>query len=255
MIAWMIKFCFMIKNIFNSPQLYLAVFMIIISSPFTFSEENGGANSQSDSQIPVEVTASPEELMEVAGIIISQQSGMSRFDLKEGELAALIKGLKAGIRGQSPSPEQMKILPQLQTYFSKRIAEKQASDRVNDTEFLEKIALTEGIQKDPKGFFYKISNLGTGDFPKMDQSVTVHYEGSLSDGTVFDSSYQRGTPAKFPMSGVIKGFSGGLSKIKPGGKITIYIPSELGYGENPPGGVIKPGSVLIFECELISIGS
>ena len=243
----------MIKNILNSQQLLLAVIILMISSPFAFCEENEPTNSQNSSQIPVEVTASPEELMEVAGFIISQQSGMNRFNLKEKELTAFIKGLKAGIRGQSPSPQQMEIIPQLQTYFSKRIAEQQANNRVNDTEFLEEIARTEGIEKDPSGFFYKVSKLGSGNFPKIDQSVTVHYQGTLSDGTVFDSSYERGSPATFPMSGVIKGFSGGLSKVKPGGEITIYIPSELGYGENPPGGIIKPGSALIFKCELISI--
>lgn len=244
----------MIKNKFNFSPLKGAIIFIFVSSQVIFSKENNKVDPQTTSQPAIEVTASPEELMEVAGFVISQQSGISKLDLTDGEIEALIKGLKAGIRGQSPSPEKMEIIPQLQSYFSKRIAQKQASNLVNDTEFLKKIARTEGIQKDSEGFFYKIYKLGTGDFPKMDQSVTVHYKGSLSDGTVFDSSYQRGSPAKFPMSGVIKGFSGGLSKIKPGGKITIYIPSELGYGANPPGGVIKPGSALIFECELISIG-
>ena len=244
----------MIKNKFNFSPLKEVIIYIFVSSQVIFSKENNKVDPQTTSQPAIEVTASPEELMEVAGFVISQQSGMSRIDLTDEEIEAFIKGLKAGIRGQSPPPEKMEILPQLQSYFSKRIAEKQAVDRVNDSEFLKKIARTEGVQKDPTGFFYKISKPGSGEFPKPDQSVTVHYQGTLSDGTVFDSSYQRGSPAKFPMSGVIKGFSGGLSKIKPGGKITIYIPSELGYGENPPGGVIKPGSALIFECELISIG-
>ena len=71
---------------------------------------------------------------------------------------------------------------------------------------------------------------------------------------VFDSSVDRGQPASFPMGGVIKGFSGGLTKTQVGGKVKIYIPSELGYGDNPrPGGKIKPGDTLIFECELLEI--
>ena len=89
---------------------------------------------------------------------------------------------------------------------------------------------------------------------KVELKVRLHYHGTLIDGTVFDSSVDRGQPASFPMNGVIKGFSGGLTKTEVGGKIRIYIPSELGYGDNPrPGGKIKPGDTLIFECELLGI--
>ena len=88
----------------------------------------------------------------------------------------------------------------------------------------------------------------------MDDSVLLHYHGTLIDGVVFDSSVDRGKPASFSMKGVIKGFSGGLTKTEVGGKIRIYIPSELGYGDNPrPGGKIKPGDTLIFDCELLAI--
>ena len=88
----------------------------------------------------------------------------------------------------------------------------------------------------------------------MSDTVRLHYHGTLIDGTVFDSSVDRGQPTSFPMNGVIKGFSGGLTKCQVGGKVRIYIPSELGYGDNPrPGGKIKPGDTLIFECELLEI--
>ena len=95
---------------------------------------------------------------------------------------------------------------------------------------------------------------GKGTQPAEADLVTVHYHGTFPDGTVFDSSVERQRPASFPMRGVIKGFSGGLTKVKVGGKVRIYIPSELGYGDNPrPGGKIKPGDALIFECELLEI--
>ena len=112
----------------------------------------------------------------------------------------------------------------------------------------------EGVLKDPSGFLYEILKEGTGPNPTMNDTVRLHYHGTLIDGTVFDSSVQRKQPASFPMRGVIKGFSGGLTKVKVGGKVRIYIPSELGYGDNPrPGGKIKPGDTLIFECELHEI--
>ncbi|MDH5242194.1 MAG: FKBP-type peptidyl-prolyl cis-trans isomerase, partial [Gammaproteobacteria bacterium] len=80
------------------------------------------------------------------------------------------------------------------------------------------------------------------------------YKGTLIDGTQFDSSYDRGAPATFRLNQVVKGFGEGLTKIGAGGKIILYIPSDLGYGNSPrPGGVIKPGDSLIFECELLEV--
>ncbi|SVB40760.1 uncharacterized protein METZ01_LOCUS193614, partial [marine metagenome] len=120
--------------------------------------------------------------------------------------------------------------------------------------FLAELAKKPGVLKDDSGFYYEILKQGTGASPTMTNTVRLHYHGTLIDGTVFDSSVERGQPASFRMNGVIKGFSGGLTKCKAGGKIRIYIPSELGYGDNPrPGGKIKPGDTLIFECELLEI--
>jgi len=109
-------------------------------------------------------------------------------------------------------------------------------------------------KKTPPVFTTKSCVKGKGPSPTMKNTVRLHYHGTLIDGTVFDSSVDRGQPASFPMGGVIKGFSGGLTKTQVGGKVKIYIPSELGYGDNPrPGGKIKPGDTLIFECELLEI--
>ena len=103
------------------------------------------------------------------------------------------------------------------------------------------------------GLQYVDEVVGEGVSPRMDQRVTVHYTGKLaSDGTVFDSSVQRGQPATFPMNGVIKGFSEGLSSMKVGGKRTVLIPSALGYGASGTG-PIPPNADLIFELELIAV--
>jgi len=125
---------------------------------------------------------------------------------------------------------------------------------VSERDFLSRIGENSGVEMDPSGFYYEILDSGSGASPTLADSVTVHYQGSLVDGTVFDSSFQRGTPATFPMSGVIPGFSGGLTKIGAGGRVRIYIPPELGYGDNPPGGSgIPPGAVLVFYVELIDV--
>ena len=97
-----------------------------------------------------------------------------------------------------------------------------------------------------------ILQAGTGEFPTAESTVTVHYTGTLIDGTVFDSSVERGEPISFPLSGVIPGWTEGVQLINVGGKIELTIPYELGYGERGSG-PIPPRSVLIFEVELISI--
>jgi FKBP-type peptidyl-prolyl cis-trans isomerase len=106
----------------------------------------------------------------------------------------------------------------------------------------------------PSGLMYIDTVEGTGESPKIDQTVVVHYTGKLaSDGKVFDSSVTRGQPATFPLRGVIKGFSEGILTMKPGGKRTVLIPAAMAYGANPPAGSGIPANAdLIFEIELIS---
>ena len=95
---------------------------------------------------------------------------------------------------------------------------------------------------------------GSGDSPKETDQVTVHYHGTLIDGTVFDSSVERGQPATFPVNGVIPGWVEALQLMNPGAKYKLFIPSNLAYGERGAGGSIGPNATLIFEVELISIG-
>lgn len=110
----------------------------------------------------------------------------------------------------------------------------------------------EGIIEMPSGVQYKMMKEGTGAFPKETDKVTVHYKGTLLDGTVFDSSIERGEPITFPLNQVIKGWTEGMQKCKLGGKIQLFIPSDLAYGEKTQG-PIPGGSALIFEVELLKI--
>ncbi|MCK5839070.1 MAG: FKBP-type peptidyl-prolyl cis-trans isomerase, partial [Bacteroidales bacterium] len=118
--------------------------------------------------------------------------------------------------------------------------------------FLAKNKEMEGVVELPSGLQYKILNEGSGNSPVASDKVTVHYKGMLLDGTVFDSSYDRGESISFPLNGVIPGWTEGLQIMKTGGKSILYIPPELGYGDRDIG-PIPPGSTLIFEVELISI--
>ncbi len=105
----------------------------------------------------------------------------------------------------------------------------------------------------PSGLQYKVIKAGTGKKPKINDTVTTHYRGTLVDGTEFDSSYRRGQPVSFPVSGVIPGWTEALQLMEEGAKWQLFIPPNLAYGERGMGGVIGPNATLIFEIELISI--
>lgn len=120
--------------------------------------------------------------------------------------------------------------------------------------FLEENKNKEGIIVTDSGLQYKILLQGTGKSPSASDKVTVHYEGTLIDGTVFDSSYQRGEPIEFPLNRVISGWTEGVQLMKEGAKYKFFIPSELAYGaRGTPGGPIGPDEDLIFTVELIRV--
>jgi len=121
-------------------------------------------------------------------------------------------------------------------------------------EFLAKNKQKEGVKVTASGLQYKIIKQGTGAKPKLNDTVTVNYEGRLLDGTVFDSSYKRGQPATFPLGGIIVGWREALQLMNVGSKYELYIPSNLAYGERGAGADIGPDATLIFTVELISIG-
>jgi FKBP-type peptidyl-prolyl cis-trans isomerase FkpA len=110
-----------------------------------------------------------------------------------------------------------------------------------------------GIKTTISGLQYEVLTEGTGAQPLPSDFVRVHYRGALLDGSVFDSSYDRGEPVEFPLDGVIAGWSEGLLLMKEGGKSRLYIPSRLAYGAQGAGGAIPPNATLIFEVELLEI--
>lgn len=132
----------------------------------------------------------------------------------------------------------------------KKLAEKNKAD---GDKFLADNGKKPGVKTTADGLQYEVITEGTGASPGKDDKVTVNYKGTLIDGTVFDSSYDRGQPATFPVSGVIPGWTEGLQLMKVGGKYKLYIPSNLGYGEHGAGQKIGPNSTLIFEVELMNV--
>ena len=132
-------------------------------------------------------------------------------------------------------------------------AEKGKAARGEGEAFLEQNKDKEGVITLPSGLQYQILTEGTGKKPKSTDSVKCHYEGTLIDGTIFDSSYQRNEPAVFPLNGVIAGWTEGVQLMSEGAKYRFFIPFNLAYGANGAGGAIPPYAALVFDVELIEV--
>ncbi len=142
-------------------------------------------------------------------------------------------------------------------YFTNYIVEAQKREnerkKKKNQEFLDQNKTKEGVKTTASGLQYKVLKLGNGEKPKATDKVKVHYTGKTIDGKVFDSSVERGTPAEFPLNGVIKGWTEGVQLMPVGSKFQFFIPYELAYGERGAGKRIAPFSTLIFEVELLDI--
>lgn len=141
----------------------------------------------------------------------------------------------------------------IQDYFVE-LSQKKSQEAISAGQaFLDENGKKEGVTTTASGLQYEVLTNGTGSTPVETDQVTVHYHGTLVDGTVFDSSIERGQPATFPVNGVIPGWVEALQLMNVGSKYKLYIPSDLAYGERGAGGLIGPNETLIFEVELLSI--
>lgn len=175
------------------------------------------------------------------------------------DVDAFARGLRDALNERDPAVSQAVLDTTLQTFQTalqaaqqqKMAEEAEANQAVADS-FLATNAEREGVQTTDSGLQYEVIEEGDGPKPGPDDRITVHYRGTLPDGTKFDSSYDRGEPATFNVQGVIPGFAEGLQLMSVGSKYKLYIPPDLGYG--PRGqGPIPPNSTLIFELELLDI--
>lgn len=177
--------------------------------------------------------------------------GAQKLDLSQAEKEAFLKGVNAALDGDEGPENKQQAAMKVQQYLQKRYGELQAE---KSKAFFDKLSSNPKVKKSDSGLYYEIIQEGDGQTATQEDSVKVHYEGSLVDGTVFDSSLKRGQPVTFPVSGVVPGFGEGVQLVGPGGKVKLYIPAELGYGANPPqGSQIPPNSTLIFEVEMIEV--
>jgi len=170
---------------------------------------------------------------------------------------ALLLAIKDALEGKEPRVP-LDELQRVMQAEEKKIQEQQAASSGKNLEigqaFLAENKKLDGIKTTTSGLQYREITAGSGASPKVEDTVTVHYRGTLIDGTEFDSSYKREQPATFPLNGVIKGWQEALPMMKQGGKWEIFVPSELAYGPKGAGGSIGPNETLIFEIELLKVG-
>jgi FKBP-type peptidyl-prolyl cis-trans isomerase FkpA/FKBP-type peptidyl-prolyl cis-trans isomerase FklB len=185
------------------------------------------------------------------GVAMSQSLGP--FGLTEAELEFVKSGLADGVLNKTPKVEMQTYGPKIQQFAQARAGAAAEKEKKAGAGFLAKAAAEPGAKKTASGAIVKEIKAGTGPTPKATDTVKVHYHGTLTDGTVFDSSVQRGQPATFPLSGVIKCWTEGVQEIKVGGKSKLVCPSDIAYGDRGSPPKIKPGATLVFEVELLEI--
>lgn len=224
----------------------------IVFAVFAFAacnEQGGGVPSTSN------VTLSTiEDTLAYGFGMLTAQSMTDQLGIEDPNLAALNKG----IADQLNSPDNLIIDgPQFnmiaQNYMKQQAAVASEENVAKGKAFLEENATKDGVMTTDTGLQYKIIEEGEGTSPTATDQVTVHYEGTLINGKKFDSSYDRGEPVTFPVSGVIAGWTEALQMMKPGSKWQLFIPSNLGYGPQGAGADIGPNETLIFDVELISV--
>lgn len=197
-----------------------------------------------------ELKSEEQKTMYAIGVTIAQNLGI--FSLTAAESELMIAGLRDGLAGTAKVnlgqyDSQIKQLAQSRGAAAAETEKKEAAA------FLERIGKEKGAEKTASGLIFIPVKAGTGAAPKATDTVKVHYTGTLRDGSVFDSSVERGQPATFPLNGVVPCWTEGLQKMQVGGKAKLACPSNLAYGDRGAPPKIRPGSALLFEVELLSI--
>lgn len=179
-----------------------------------------------------------------------QLQGMGMKELNVDDFKDAVKAVFDGTE-PAVSPEEAQKL--IQDYLNDLQSKAEEAAKAAGKKFLEENKKKENVKETPSGLQYVVEKEGEGATPTAEDEVTVHYTGRLLDGTVFDSSVNRGEPATFPLNRVIPGWTEGVQLMKEGAKYTFFIPSDLAYGPQGVPGAIPPHSTLIFDVELIKV--
>lgn len=198
----------------------------------------------------VDLTNEQSKLSYSLGLMVGDRVTSRYGDL---DFDALLEGIRDQHEGKETALTLDEAEMALQEFERKAMEEKSGKARADGLAFLETNKALDGVKVTGSGLQYEVLVEGDGPKPAVTDTVSVHYTGTLINGNVFDNSVERGTPAEFPLNGVIPGWTEGLQLMSVGSKYKFVIPSELAYGERGAGRDIGPGETLIFEVELLEI--
>lgn len=244
-----------------------AVFLFALSAlmvPAVSRAQDAAAPDAAVAQPPADGASagepSKEDLAKISYVVGYQMGGSVKNAGIDVNIEELIRGIKDAVEGRDGAvseEEAQQVMMRLQGVIREKrqqaMAAQASENKTKADSFLAENAKADGVKTTASGLQYKVVQEGNGPSPKEGDTVTVHYRGTLVDGKEFDSSYSRNEPATFQVGQMIPGFDEGLQLMKQGGKYTLYIPPDLGYGTRNMG-PIPPNSLLIFDVELLKVG-
>jgi FKBP-type peptidyl-prolyl cis-trans isomerase FkpA len=222
------------------------VVLSLLMSLLALTACNSGSDPKS-----VKLESEDEKTFYAMGFMLG--GNLQRLNLSDKELAALYKGIAAASKSEKSEIDMATYQARIQEVFKSRMDKVAKKEKEAGNAFLDKFSKEEGVVKTASGLAYKVMKEGTGATPAAEDVVEVHYHGTLSDGTVFDSSVERGKTISFPLNRVIKGWTEGLQTMKEGGKTKFVIPADLAYGDAGAPPKIPGGATLVFEVELFKV--
>lgn len=200
-----------------------------------------------------QLTTLTQRLSYIVGENLAHQMKNDGLELDADVVALAVKDVMSDQASRLTDAEKRSAVEQVQKESQERQTAALAKNKAEGEAYLAENAKKEGVTTTASGLQYKQLEAGNGAKPTTSDRVKVHYHGTLTDGTVFDSSYQRGEPIVFPVTGVIAGWVEGLQLMNVGSKFELTIPSNLAYGANGSGPVIGPDATLVFQVELLGI--
>jgi FKBP-type peptidyl-prolyl cis-trans isomerase FkpA/FKBP-type peptidyl-prolyl cis-trans isomerase FklB len=198
-----------------------------------------------------ELKTEEQKTLYALGLALSQN--LALFNLTPAELEFIKAGLADGALKKTPKVEMQTYGSKIQELYNSRATAAATAEKKAGQAYADKVATEKGATKTSSGIIITTIKPGTGPSPAPTDKVKVHYHGTLTDGTVFDSSVQRGEPVTFPLNGVIKCWTEGVPTMKVGGKSRLVCPADVAYGDRGAPPRIRPGATLVFEIELLEI--
>ncbi|MEM8960723.1 MAG: FKBP-type peptidyl-prolyl cis-trans isomerase [Acidobacteriota bacterium] len=234
------------------PFLLLSMAMVACGGESVANEgEDDGASTSSAPAADAALETDDDKTLYALGFSLSQQ--LAQIGISEAELAMVYQGLRDGVNGSDASVDMQIYGPRIQMMAQARMAKKAEAEATASADFLAEQAALEGVQTLPSGLLFTSLVEGTGANPPAGAQVKVHYHGSLRDGTVFDSSVDRGEPIELSLNSVIECWKEGIPMMKVGGKARLVCPGNIAYGPQGRPPTIPGNAALVFEVELLEI--